>query len=216
MPTNPYINNFGSSPEQSLVQDLVIESIKFYGIDVTWIPRITSANADSILNEDVNESYSYNREIEVYIKNIEGFEGQGDFLSKFGLQIEDQITFTMAIRRFDQLESGYTRPREGDLIYLPLNKKLFQIQFVEHESLFYPVGTLPVYDLRCELFAYNQQSINTGIDVIDQIALTTGDRGQAFANDFISTSNDREDNFEIESRSDTILDFSESNPFGSY
>ena len=216
MPTNPYINNFGSSPEQSLVQDLVIESIKFYGIDVTWIPRITSANADSILNEDVNESYSYNREIEVYIKNIEGFEGQGDFLSKFGLQIEDQITFTMAIRRFDQLESGYTRPREGDLIYFPLNKKLFQIQFVEHESLFYPVGTLPVYDLRCELFAYNQQSINTGIDVIDQIALTTGDRGQAFANDFISTSNDREDNFEIESRSDTILDFSESNPFGSY
>jgi len=216
MPTNPYINNFGSSPEQSLVQDLVIESIKFYGIDVNWIPRITSANADSILNEDVNESYSYNREIEVYIKNIEGFEGQGDFLSKFGLQIEDQITFTMATRRFDQLESGYTRPREGDLLYLPLNKKLFQIQFVEHESLFYPVGTLPVYDLRCELFAYNQQSINTGIDVIDQIALTTGVRGQAFANDFISTSNDQEDNFEIESRSDTILDFSESNPFGSY
>ena len=78
MPTNPYINNFGSSPEQSLVQDLVIESIKFYGIDVNWIPRITSANADSILNEDVNESYSYNREIEVYIKNIEGFEGHGD------------------------------------------------------------------------------------------------------------------------------------------
>ena len=78
------------------------------------------------------------------------------------------------------------------------------------------MGTLPVYDLRCELFAYNQQSINTGIDVIDQIALTTGARGQAFANDFISTSNDQEDNFEIESRSDTILDFSESNPFGSY
>jgi len=216
MPTNPYINNYGSSPEQNLVQDLVIESIKFYGIDVVWIPRISSSNADSVLNEDVNESYSYNREIEVYIKNVEGFEGQGDFLSKFGLQIEDQLTFTMATRRFTQLESGYTRPREGDLLYLPLNKKIFQIQFVEHESMFYPVGTLPVYDIRCELFAYNQQSINTGIDEIDQIALTTGPRGQAFANDFITTSNDREDNFDIESAADSILDFSENNPFGSY
>ena len=82
--------------------------------------------------------------------------------------------------------------------------------------MFYPVGTLPVYDIRCELFAYNQQSINTGIDEIDQIALTTGPRGQAFANDFITTSNDREDNFDIESAADSILDFSENNPFGSY
>jgi hypothetical protein len=216
MPTNHYINNHGSSPEQNLIHDLLIESIKFYGMDVYWLPRISSASADQILGEDTLSSYSVNHMIEMYVKNVEGFEGQGDFLSKFGLDIRDQITFTLAIRRFEQLDSGYERPREGDLIYFPMNKKLFEIQFVEHESLFYPTGTLPVYDLRCELFAYNQQAINTGIDEIDQIALTTGTRGQAFANTFIEAASTTEDNFAIEERADSILDFSDNNPFGSF
>jgi len=216
MPTNPHINNFTNTPEQTLVEDLLIESIKFYGMDVHWIPRITSSSPDQIFGEDTLASFSYNRMIEMYIKNVEGFEGQGDFLSKFGLDIRDQITFTVAIRRFEQLESGYSRPREGDLIYFPLNKKLFEIQFVEHESMFYPTGTLPVYDLRCELFAYNQQSINTGIDEIDQIALTTGPRGQAFTSNALAVTTDKEDNLSIEDRADAILDFSDSNPFGSF
>ena len=216
MPTNHYINNHGSSPEQNLIHDLLIESIKFYGMDVHWLPRISSASADQILGEDTLSSFSTNHMIEMYIKNVEGFEGQGDFLSKFGLDIRDQITFTLAIRRFEQLESGYERPREGDLIYFPLNKKLFEIQFVEHESLFYPTGTLPVYDLRCELFAYSQQEINTGIPEIDQIAQTSGDRGQAFANTFLDVARDDIDNFAIEQSSDSILDFSENNPFGSF
>lgn len=216
MPTNHYINNHGSSPEQNLIHDLLIESIKFYGMDVHWLPRISSTSADQILGEDTLSSFSVNHMIEMYVKNVEGFEGQGDFLSKFGLDIRDQITFTLAIRRFEQLDSGYPRPREGDLIYFPLNKKLFEIQFVEHESMFYPTGTLPVYDLRCELFAYNQQSINTGIPEIDQIAQTTGDRGQAFANTFLDVASATEDNFSIEERSDSVLDFSEDNPFGSF
>mgnify|MGYP003110665488 FL=1 len=216
MPTNHYINNHGSSPEQNLIHDLLIESIKFYGMDVHWLPRISSSSADQILGEDTLSSFSTNHMIEMYIKNVEGFEGQGDFLSKFGLDIRDQITFTLAIRRFEQLESGYERPREGDLIYFPMNKKLFEIQFVEHESLFYPTGTLPVYDLRCELFAYSQQEINTGIPEIDQIAQTSGDRGQAFANTFLDVARDDIDNFAIEQSSDSILDFSENNPFGSF
>jgi len=216
MPTNHYINNHGSSPEQNLIHDLLIESIKFYGMDVHWLPRISSVSADQILGEDTLSSYSVNHMIEMYVKNVEGFEGQGDFLSKFGLDIRDQITFTLSIRRFEQLDSGYKRPREGDLIYFPMNKKLFEIQFVEHESLFYPTGTLPVYDLRCELFAYNQQTINTGIDEIDQIALTTGPRGQAFANTLIEASSTTEDNFAIEETAKSILDFSDNNPFGNF
>ena len=216
MPTNHYINNHGSSPEQNLIHDLLIESIKFYGMDVHWLPRISSSSEDQILGEDTLSSFSTNHMIEMYVKNVEGFEGQGDFLSKFGLDIRDQITFTLAIRRFEQLDSGYERPREGDLIYFPMNKKLFEIQFVEHESLFYPTGTLPVYDLRCELFAYNQQEINTGIPEIDQIAQTSGDRGQAFANTFLDVARDDIDNFAIEQSSDSILDFSENNPFGSF
>ena len=122
MPTNPYFNNYENSAEQNLIQDLLIESIKFYGVDVHWIPRISSSSSDQIFGEDTLESFSFNRMIEMYIKNVEGFEGQGDFLSKFGLDIRDQITFTVSIRRFDQLDSGYSRPREGDLIYLPFNK----------------------------------------------------------------------------------------------
>ena len=130
MPTNQYVNHFGDTPEQNLIHDLLIESIKFYGMDVHWMPRITSVNPDSILGEDTLESFNIQHPIEMYIKNVEGFEGEGEFLSKFGLDIRDQITFTVAIRRFNQLQSGYERPREGDLIYFPLNKKLFQIQFV--------------------------------------------------------------------------------------
>jgi len=216
MPTNPYINNFNNTPEQNLIHDLLIESIKFYGMDVHWIPRISSSSADQIFGEDTLASFSFNRMIEMYIKNVEGFEGQGDFLSKFGLDIRDQITFTVAVRRFEQLDSGYERPREGDLIYFPLNKKLFEIQFVEHESMFYPTGTLPVYDLRCELFVYNQQSFNTGIDEVDQIALTTGPRGEAFTANALAAASTTEDNFAIEEAADSILDFSETNPFGSF
>ena len=219
MPTNHYINHHTSSPEQNLIHDLLIESIKFYGMDVHWLPRISSASADTILGEDTLSSFSTNHMIEMYVKNVEGFEGQGDFLSKFGLDIRDQITFTVAIRRFEQLDSGYERPREGDLIYFPMNKKLFEIQFVEHESMFYPTGTLPVYDLRCELFAYNQQEINTGIEEIDQIAQTIGTttRAQAFSSNALTSATVSDgDNFAIEERSDSILDFSENNPFGSF
>ena len=219
MPTNHYINHHTSSPEQNLIHDLLIESIKFYGMDVHWLPRISSASADTILGEDTLSSFSTNHMIEMYVKNVEGFEGQGDFLSKFGLDIRDQITFTVAIRRFDQLDSGYERPREGDLIYFPLNKKLFEIQFVEHESLFYPTGTLPVYDLRCELFAYSQQEINTGIEEIDQIAQTIGTtaRAAAFSSNALTSATVSDgDNFAIEESSDSILDFSENNPFGSF
>ena len=214
MPTNQYINNFENAPEQNLLHDLLIESIKFYGMDVYWLPRKSSATSDALYSEDTLESFDMAHVVEMYIKNVEGFEGEGEFLSRFGLDIRDQITFTVAIRRFEQLESGKPRPLEGDLIYFPLNKKLFQIQFVEHESMFYPTGSLPVYDLRCELFVYNQQIISTGIGEIDEIALTTGDRGQAFSN--AMPSGTKESNVTIEEEADAILDFSESNPFGSF
>jgi len=216
MPTNHYINQHSSTPEQNLVHDLIIESIKFYGIDVYWIPRTASSNEDQIYGEDVTESYNAAYLLEMYIKNVEGFEGQGEFLSKFGLDIRDQITFTTSIRRFEQLDSGYVRPREGDLIYFPLNKKLFEIEFVEHESIFYQAGTLPVYDLRCELFAYNQQAINTGIDEVDQIAGTTGPRGQAFTSNALAEASTKEENYAIETEGRQILDFDENNPFGSF
>ena len=225
MPTNIYVNNFESNPEQNLVHDLIIESIKFYGMDVYWIPRRTSASSDQLYKEDTLSTFNQAFNIEMYIKNVEGFEGEGEFLSKFGLDIRDQITFTVAIRRFQQLEanevlsdattSEFARPREGDLIYFPLNKKLFEIQFVEHESVFYTAGTLPVYDLRCELFVYNNQTIETGVDEIDSIA-TTYAYGNTMPTYNANTGTTWVDNTFIETESDSILDFSESNPFGDF
>ena len=225
MPTNFYINNFESSPEQNLVHDLIIESIKFYGMDVHWIPRTTSLTSDQLFGEDSRSSFDAAYPIEMYIKNVEGFEGEGDFLSRFGLDIRDQITFTCAIRRFEELEAiedhpvtgltALTRPREGDLIYFPLNRKLFEIQFVEHESMFYTAGTLPVYDLRCELFVYNNQSISTGIVEIDNIASANAAiGGYRYSNTMPSGTT--VDNTLIEDAANTILDFSEDNPFGSF
>lgn len=225
MPTNIYFNNFNNKSEQNLVHDLIIESIKMYGMDVYWIPRRSSAatsdTSDQIFGEDTLESFVQAFPLEMYIKNVEGFEGEGDFLSKFGLDIRDQITFTVSIRRFELLgayeltspatSSAFARPREGDLIYFPLNGKLFQIQFVEHESLFYTAGTLPVYDLRCELFAYNNQTISTGIEEIDAIATA-----HAYANTMIGTPSTTVDNDAIEAAANTILDFSETNPFGNF
>jgi len=169
MPTNPYFNHFQNTAEQNLHQDLIIESIKNFGIDVYYLPR-TLVNLDNLYLEDTISSFSNAHLIEMYVKSVEGFEGDGDFISRFGLEIRDQVTFSVARRRWDNLEIlDYVRPKEGDLIFFPLNKKLYEIKFVEHESVFYQFGKLPIYDLTCELFQYDDQAIDTGIDDIDSI-----------------------------------------------
>lgn len=215
MPTNVYFNNFSYGREQDLVEDLTIESIKMYGHSLRYIPKTVVRN-DPLFGEDTLTSYNEAAEIEMYIRNVEGFEGDGDFLSKFNLEIRDQITFTVARKRFDQAKSeklttevgynylvetantnspsrqylstaysgdsivleegtseGYAittnRPVEGDLIYFPLVGKMFEIKFVEHESIFYQTGRLQTYDLRCELFEYSNERIDTGNTVIDAI-----------------------------------------------
>jgi hypothetical protein len=220
MPTNLYVNNFENKPEQKLVNDLLEEVIKFHGIDVSWIPR-KLISKDELFGEDTLSQYTNTYLVEMYIKNIEGFEGEGDFLSRFGLDIRDQLTLTLSQRRFADLGSPYPRPREGDLIFFPLNKKLFEIKFVEHELPFYPMGTLPVYELRCELFVYGSEVISTGISEIDII-----ETQHTYANTDIdstvnetvaaATSKPGDDNINVETAADAILDFSDSNPFGTF
>ena len=155
--------------EQSLIEDLVIESIRIYGIEVWYIPRTLVAR-DEILNEDSLSSFNSAYSVEMYIKSVDGFEGEGDFLSKFGLQIRDSVTLTIAQKTFE-LEVGrdstLVRPLEGDLIYLPLNNKIFEIQHTEHESIFYQMGSLQTYDLRTELFEYSGERFNTNQKFID-------------------------------------------------
>ena len=232
MPTNVYINNFESSPEQRLVESLIIESIKFYGRDFYYIPRKQSGSFDQLYGEDPRKTFTEAHLIEMYIKNVEAFEGEGDLASRFGLEIRDQTTLTVAIRRFEALLAGnpglsaieLTRPREGDLIFMDFVRPdpkspgaagmFFEIQFVEHEAIFYQTGALQVYDLRCETFTYSNEDFATGVEIIDA----------AFANgvsSYVTTGNTMpssitSDNTIIEAEANAILDLSEDSPFGEF
>lgn len=219
-----------------LIADLVIESIKIYGLDCWYIPK-REVNKDKIYGEDSLVEYNTSYMVEMYVKNVEGFAGEGDFLSKFNVEIRDQMTLTIARRTFEDevqhYEQGYTRPREGDLIFMPLNNKIFQIKFVEHEPVFYQMGALQMYDLKCELFEYSNEIINTGFDVIDDLQNVYSDAMNTFA---ITTESDLElkmedgyslvreefdlevqdvlsDNFDVQTESDDFLDFTEADPF---
>jgi hypothetical protein len=214
---------------------LVVESIRIYGHDVYYLPR-TRINDDAVLGEESYSEFNSHHFVEMYIKNVEGFAGQGDFLSKFNLEIRDQVTFTIARRTFSEEIGSYTsftRPREGDLIYFPLNNKIFEIKFVEHEAIFYQLGSLQTFDLTCELFEYNNERLNTGIDLVDSkqksltlnladFAILTEDGYQITDEDKynlvlesydIGTQDAISDNEDFETDGTDILDFSEIDPF---
>lgn len=160
--------------EQNLYEDIVIESLKIYGQDVYYLPRDIVAE-DSIFGDDIPSSFNSSHKIEMYIENIEGFDGEGDLFTRFGVEIRDEATFVVSRRRWSQTVAKYdneitsVRPLEGDLIYLPMTNKLFQIMHVEHEQPFYQLSNLPVFKLRASLFEYNDEDLDTGIDVIDTI-----------------------------------------------
>ena len=173
MATNHYFNHYGTdTPDQKLVENIVIESIKSFGIDVHYMPR-TEVNTDSIFGEDRISKFEDARMVEVYIKSIDGFEGDGTFVSNFGLEVRDQITFTIARRRFQELnfETGHRdkEPLEGDLIFFPLSDSLFEIKHVQDTNVFYQMGGLQTFDLVCELFEYADEAIDTGIEELDKI-----------------------------------------------
>ena len=177
--TNLYFNNFDFSQEQQLVEDLIIEAIKIYGIECYYLPR-TLVREDEVFGEDALAKFEQAYPIEMYIKSVDGFQGDGDFLSKFGLEIRDSMVLTVAQRRWEDEvhiqdstpvneEEGIGRPSEGDLVYFPLNGKIFEVKFVEHEAVFYQMGKLQTYDLSLELFEYSHESIDTGVAEIDDI-----------------------------------------------
>lgn len=173
MATNLYFSQKVHS-EQNLYEDIVIESLKMYGQDVYYLPR-TIVNEDRVLGDDVPSRFSASYKVEMYIENVEGFDGEGDLFTKFGVEIRDQATFVVArrrwtstVNRFDN-EINSERPREGDLVYLPLSNSMFQVMAVEHEQPFYQLSNLAVYKLRCELFEYNDEDLDTGIDAIQDI-----------------------------------------------
>ena len=272
MATNKYFRPFTYGREQDTAEDLIIESIKIYGIDVKYMPR-TIVGPDTLLGEDPLSEFNDAIDIEMYIKNTQQFEGEGDFLSKFNLEIRDQITFVMARKRWEQvsnekvltevgyniqleeantkawansvalrLETGETeayqtsspRPFEGDFVYFPLNNKLYEIKFVEHENIFYQHGKLYTYELTCELVdrmgSLNFATGNTQIDAIqdrysqdvliyqisleDEVGSVRNEDGDSILWEYrVETQNPTADNEYLTQNSIEYIDFSERNPF---
>jgi hypothetical protein len=220
MATNTFFNNYSQVQEQSLIDDLVIESIRQYGVDVIYMSRAIKGR-DKIFNEDDFPEYNEVYGFEVYVKNMEGFEGEGDFLSKFGLEIRDTLTLTVANRTFERYVTrevvDIVRPREGDLIYFPLNEKIFEIKYVEHESIFYQMGQTQVFDMQCELLEYSNQRFNTGHPSIDNYFAEYNTDIIVDANNAtltaLAATDDNASNLDFELEADGILDFSETDPF---
>ena len=173
MSTNVFFSK-GTPNEQHLYADLAIEAIQIYGHDVFYIPR-TLVNKDELFGEDDLSRFDDAYGIEMWMETQEGYEGERELISRFGLEIRDETTFVVARRRWDDVVSSdanlivNTRPDEGDLIYMPTVKRLFEISFVDHDDPFYQLDNLPVYKLYCRTFEYSSEILDTGIDAIDDI-----------------------------------------------
>jgi hypothetical protein len=243
MATNFYFQSGipgGISSEQLLIEDIIIECLKIYGFDTYYIPRV-AVNEDDILGEDVLNKYSSAYPLEMYMQNVTGFEGDGDLLTKFGVEFRDTATFIVSRRRWDEViaRSGdavlTTRPAEGDIVYFPLTKAFFEIKRVESTDPFFQVGKLYVYKLQCELMQYSSEVFDTGVSEIDDttseksadvnafnLLLQNGDRalleeyspaGIILQSYNLSTIFPNVDNEDFRGEI-SVLDFSERNPFG--
>ena len=243
MPTNVYFDT-GTTSEQRLYENLIIEQLRAFGHDVYYLPR-KLVKEDTLFGEDTLSSFNDAYIVEMYLDNIEGFEGQKEMMTRFGLDMQDEATWVVSRRRFEQLISTdqnlivSSRPNEGDLIYFPRAKKLFEISFVDHDDPFYQIYNLPVFKMRCRTFEYSSEGLNTGISDIDaietsestdalgyQIVLETATESgtnhlitedgtfivqEDYNIDTIDTSSDSQF---FETQGDSILDFTERNPFG--
>ena len=208
MPTNVYFNNFPTdqiTSEQLLVEDLVIEAMQIHGMDVYYLPRTSRDSVDMLYGEDTLKQYVTAYSLEMYLENVTGMDGEGDFISKFGLEIRDELTLLVSRRRFKYATgaSNLIRPREGDLIYVPLIQNFFEITFVEHENdqaMFYTLGrgrggNVYVYSLKCKQFVFSEEVIDTGNDEIDaqirdsyartQLTLAAGGSGTFVADEIV-------------------------------
>lgn len=233
--TNPYFQNYDTTTEQNLYEDLIIEAIDIHGVDCWYLP-MRRDKFDTVYQQDDTAYFNKAYPLVAFIENFNGFQGEKDMASRFNLEIRDQLTFQVANLSFQinvGKEEGFSRPREGDLIYFGLNKKCFQIRFVENKHYFYQLGNLPTFQLFCELFEYSMERFSTGIAEIDAIEkrlslnildYTLTDQHGNFIidsnGDYIVTDkydvdvlDPLQDNNEIQKRSDEIIDFTAINPF---
>lgn len=237
MATNPYIDAFTAESEQDLLEDLVMESIKFYGHNCNYIIRDTGT-VDEVYGEAPLSTYKRAYLMDFYIRSFDSYEGDGVFLSKFNLEIRDTLILTVSLKNFKnevgQIE-GLSRPREGDLIHVPMDGRVYQIKYVNKTPVFYQLGKIQFYDLTCEVFEYSNEVFDTGIPEIDNIyrnrsmdltnfALLTTDgymitdedgypiiQGGYNLDNQAGDTNDDSD--EIQNEGSDIIDWSETDPF---
>jgi hypothetical protein len=207
MPVNPYFQNlYSCAGEQDLLEDLYSEAICQYGMDIYYVPR-TLVKEDYLFGEDTLSAFEKYYTIEMYLQTFDGYEGEGDLLTKFGYHIKDEAVLDVSIRRFKE-ETSMDKPLEGDLVYIPMLNVLMEIRFVEDEESFYQLGKVPSYKLRCSTFEYSMEDLETGIDDVDAItdALDgTTEETESFG-----------DNDSIETEGDSVVDITEQNVFGSF
>jgi neck protein len=235
--TSFFMNNFKSSQEQTLLSNLIAESISFMGEDVYYIPRQIN-DPDKLYTADDQSSYTDSYLMAMYVESIDGFQGDGSFMSKFGLEIRDQVTFSVSIDVFDRQvgsQNGQLRPNEGDLIYFPLNSKCFQIKYADKFEMFYALGTVYTWKMTCELFAYSDELLDTGIPGVDNLQLNYSTNALDWSitdedgNELVDETDD--ENYlvvegydlteilgtgtgeDIQTEADTFIDFSTENPF---
>jgi hypothetical protein len=244
MPTNNYFQSgtgIGETNEQRLIEDLIIESLKIYGHDTYYLPR-TMINKDDIFDEDQLSRFTQAYPLEMYLENVEGFGGQGDIFTRFGMEVRDQATFVLAKRRWEDMVTRQgpavaraARPVEGDLIYFGRTKSLFEIKYVDFQNPFYQANQIYVFKLTCELFEYSSEDMDTGIADIDAIEtkysqdmleyqfkledgglLLKENNGSLITEAYQTTVSEPIDNADFDNlvTLEGILDFSESNPFG--
>lgn len=243
MPTNFYFqsgNTSGTTNEQRLVEDLIIESLKIYGHDVFYLPR-TVVKLDNLFLEDVISQFTQAYPIEMYLANVTGWEGDREVFTKFGIEVRDKATFIVAKRRWEDSVASEAqqlqlpdRPAEGDLLYLPKTDAMFEIKYVEHLDPFFQIGKFYIYSLQCELYQFSSEAIQTGIDEIDddfqektanvygyELVSESGDRilnqaGGAIVLQTFDINNNAPlaDNDDFQRDAEEILDFTVINPFG--
>lgn len=243
MPTNFYFqsgNTSGTTNEQRLLEDLVIESMKIYGHDVYYLPR-TLANKDNILGEDPLSYFAQAYPLEMYLENTEGFEGEGELLTKFGFEFRSNATFVVAKRRWEESVGRNAlhlqlpeRPSEGDLLFFSKTKTFFQINYVDFLNPFYQLGKIYTYRLSCQVFDFSSETFETGISEIDgiigaktqdelhwRLLSSTGDSildsaGHPIVLGEASTTNvdPLDQTNQIEAEAAGFLDFTAFNPFG--
>lgn len=225
MTTNPFVNNVSYKPTQDLLEDLAIESIKMYGLDVYYLPR-RFKKKNSIFGEDPLSYFKDHFKIEVFVENATAFEGEGMLLGKFGVEVQQNITLTVSRKRFAEeatklptftdRPTQLTAPMVGDLFYFPLTKAVFEIKYIDPHHVYFQQGKLYTYSVNCELFKYSMEELNTGNTEIDSIETAiVGEFGTDTDPDgkYIKDIKTEDDNDELQLDADNIIDFTEKDPF---